>query len=289
MYPWAGQHITLLTISEGLDPEAMEGFVSRLDEGWELYQNFTGKSPRLFKHLDGKATICALPKNDLTCGYGCGYVGATGIEIIQFYGDHLPSFKKNPKTMPHAYYYEMGRNFYTFGHKHSVFTTGFAVFMRYVCIDSLKGIDQDGRTRKTINDAIDDYVKSDLTFLKTFTNSYGLTEKDHRLPKRPTDQNVLYASAMLKLWKEHGDHWLKSFYHHLDTAPAQPGQSKEGARLQCLSWYLASSLAAKKDLAPTFVDQWRFQLTEAEKTALKKIKWDVEKLTVSELIKQVGK
>ena len=40
--------------------------------------------------------------------------------------------------MPHYYFYEMGRNFYTFGDRHSLFITGYAVFMRYACMDALK-------------------------------------------------------------------------------------------------------------------------------------------------------
>jgi hypothetical protein len=44
----------------------------------------------------------------------------------------------------------MGRNFYTFGDRHSCFTTGFAVFMRCVCMDTLGCHDDDRRTREVI-------------------------------------------------------------------------------------------------------------------------------------------
>ncbi|MGC6427159.1 MAG: calcium-binding protein [Akkermansiaceae bacterium] len=274
MVPWEGKHIAMITVGEGLDAKTMEKFVSRLDGGWDVYQKFTGKNPRLFKHVNQKATICALPQNHLSCGYGCGYVGATGIEMIHFYDGHFPAFQKNNKAIPHAYYYEMGRNFYTYGHKHSVFTTGFAVFMRYVCMDQLKGFDSDKRTRDVINRSIDVYAQSDLKFLNTFTNAMGGHEKGNRLKITPSDQNVMYASAMLKLWKEHGDDWLKSFYQHLDKAPAIPGKSKRGARAQCLNWYLACSLAAQKNLSNDFVDQWRFELTEKETAVLAKVRWD---------------
>lgn len=284
MSPWEGKHVAMITINDALDAEAMRKFVARLDGGWEIYQRFTGKNPRLFKHLNKKATICALPQNHLSCGYGCGYLGATGIEIIHFYDDHFPAFQKNHKSVPHAYYYEMGRNFYTYGHKHSVFTTGFAVFMRYVCIDELKGHDGDHRTRDVINRAIDVYAQSDLKFLNTFTNAMGGHEKGDRLKITPSDQNVMYASAMLKLWKELGNDWLESFYQHLEKAPAIPGQSKEGARVQCLNWYLACSLAAKKDLANYFVDQWRFVLTKKESAVLKQVKWDTTDLTASKIL-----
>ena len=47
--------------------------------------------------------------------------------------------------MPHYVFYEMGRNYYTFGDRHSCFITGFAVFMRYVCMDALKCEDTDAQ------------------------------------------------------------------------------------------------------------------------------------------------
>ncbi|MEJ6578547.1 MAG: hypothetical protein QNL33_01180 [Akkermansiaceae bacterium] len=37
------------------------------------------------------------------------------------------------------------------------------------------------------------------------------------------------------------------------------------------------------DLAGTFIDQWRFPLTDREKKALENVKWDAGTLTVSAL------
>ena len=287
LYPWTGEHIAFLTISEDFDPKAMTGFVGTLDRGWNTYKTFTGKSPKLSRHINGKATIAAIPGGGLTCGYGCGFVGATGIEANGFYNGTYDAIKRDPRNTPHIYFYEMGRNFFTFGDKHSAFTTGFAVFMRYVCIDSLELIDGDKRTRKIIDAAVDGHAKTDMSFLKAFTNSYGLTEKQNRLNHGPTDQPVLYASAMLKLWKSQGDDWLKAFFRHIHEAPKYSHQSKEGARNQSLSWYFAASLAAQKDLAPVFVEQWRLPLTDEEKKSLAKIAWNDTALTVADLHKKL--
>jgi len=288
LHPWAGDEIVFLTISDDLDPKAMTGFVGKLDGGWKTYQEFTGKSPRPARQLDGRAPIAAIPGGGLTCGFGCGFVGATGIEVNGFYNGTYESIKKDPRNTPHVYFYEMGRNFFTFGDKHSAFTTGFAVFMRYVCIDTLELADNDKRTRQVINDAVDGYAKTDMSFLKAFTNAHGLTEKQNRLKHGPTDQPVLYASAMLKLWKTHGDDWLKSFFRHIDKAPGASQRSKEGARHQSLSWYFAASLAAGKDLAPTFVNQWRLPLTHEETKALSTVNWEDKSLTVADLHQKVA-
>ncbi|YCM42722.1 hypothetical protein V2O64_15520 [Verrucomicrobiaceae bacterium 227] len=288
LHPWVGEHIAFLTVTDDFDPKAMTGFIGKLDGGWKTYLDFTGKSPRPTRQVDGKTPIAAIPGSGLTCGFGCGYVGHTGIEANGFYTNTYKSIQKDPRNTPHIYFYEMGRNFFTFGERHNAFTTGFAVFMRYVCIDTLELVDGDKRTREVINNAVDGYAKTDLPFLKAFTNAYGLTEKDNRLKHSPTDQPVLYASAMLKLWKAHGNDWAKAFFRQIHTAPKASQNSKEGARTQAISWYLAASLAAKKDLAPVFVEQWRLPLTDLEKKALKDVKWDDESLTVASLHTVLG-
>ena len=287
--PWNGKNISFLTISADFDEKVMSDFVATLDQGWDVYRALTGKDPVPSRVVAGKAPIAAVPGRGLTCGFGCGYVGHTGIEMNGFYPNIYNKVKKSARHTPHVFFYEMGRNFFTFGKKHDAFTTGFAVFMRYVCIDTLKLADQDPGTRKTIDQAITNYAKGDLPFLKTFTNAYGLTEKKNRLNHRPTDQPVMYASAMLSLWKARGDKWLKSFFQQIHKAPSSNRLSKEGARQQALSWYLASSLAAKKDLASTFVEQWRFPLTEEEKTKLAKTKWDDPELNLEILLKELEK
>ncbi len=287
MFPWIGEHIAFLTITDAFDPKVMTQFVDSLDQAWGTYLRFTGKAPRMHRNVDGKAPIAAIPSGNLSCGAGCGYVGATGIEANYFYSSTYNNLQKNPKAIPHLYFYEMGRNFFTFGNKHNSFTTGFAVFMRYVCIDSLDVVDADQRTRQTITKAIDDYAASDLEFLKTFTNVYGLSEKKNRLNNRPTDQPVMYASAMLSLWKNHGDAWLTDFYKNIHTLPGHSNKTKEGARAHALGWYLSASVAAKKDLAPTFVQKWRLSLTEKEKTLLSKIDWKSKDLTAGNILNQI--
>ena len=277
LVPWEGEALIFLASGGDQDPAVMSTFVGNLDAGWKLYADLTGAQPRPHKILEGKPTIAAVP-NGTTCGYGCGYVGATGIEMTHFHDGHLPAVTKNPKAVPHAYFYEMGRNYFTFGRRHDCFTTGFAVFMRYVCMDSLDLHDIDKGTRETIFAAIGAYEKSDLPFLRTFTNADGLSEKQNRLKTSPTDQPVMYASAMLHLWKTHGDDWLRRFYRQLATCPPANAKSKDGAQQQCYHWLLAASCAAKADLSPTFVDKWRLELTPEQKTELAGVDWEAADL-----------
>lgn len=280
MYPWAGTNLTFLTTTNNFDGAVMARFLQRLDGGWSLYRELTGRSPGLFKQLNGKPIIAAIPDASLTCGYGCGYIGATGIEVGGFYASDYPLVKTDTNAFAHYYFYEMGRNFYTFGDRHSAFITGYAVFMRYVCMDALKCVDNDSGVRRVIEEAEALYAQSDLEFLKAFTTVAGLDEKAPRLKRadgqwlHPSDQPVMYASAMLKLRKDcGGDAWVKRFFAELVKCPKIKPENREAALRQSLNWFVAASCAARKDLSPLFVDRWRFPLSAEARQVMAGIKW----------------
>lgn len=286
LLPWAGSNVVFLTTAGEYDARLLAGWVRALDGGWALYADLTGRRPELLKQLDGRATIAAVPDFDYTCGAGCGFVGASGIELAMFYRWNYPALQRDPKAIPHYVFYEMGRNFYTFGDRHSCFTTGFAVFMRYVCMDTLGCHDNDAHTREIIEGAEAHMKQADLPFLRTFTNADGLSEKEPRLknaagePIQPSDQPVTYASAMLRLWREHGGNaWLRRFCRILRECPEAPAETREGALQQCWNWYLAASLAAQRDLSSVFVGDWRMPLTEEACKAVAAVDWRQPDLT----------
>ena len=70
LVPWEGRHVVLLTTRSDLDRAVMTRFVERLDSGWKLYADMVQSSPAPFKQLRGKPTIAAVPRGDLSCGYG---------------------------------------------------------------------------------------------------------------------------------------------------------------------------------------------------------------------------
>lgn len=287
LLPWEGRAIVFLTLPGDYDRKLMDRWVHRLDDGWALYADLTGARPRPFKQLHGKATIAAVPAG-FTCGSGCGFIGVTGVELDMFYRWNYPALQKHPEAMPHYVFYEMGRNFYTFGDRHSCFITGFAVFMRYICMDNLKCADDDQPTRAVIEQAEALVAKSDLSFLKAFTNADGLIEKQARLNVQPSDQPVTYASAMLRLYRENGGNdWLRRFFRALAQCPASKRDTRAGALQQCWHWYLCASLAAGQDLAPVFADQWHLPLTPATRRQLAALDWKQPGLTPAEINKQI--
>ena len=102
--------------------------------------------------------------------------------------------------MPHYVFYEMGGISQTFGNRHSCFTTGFAVFMRDVCMDALKCEDLEADTRKTIEAVEPRFVASGLNFLDLLTNTTCKDEKAHRVKDAPGNVIIPSRSArMLRL------------------------------------------------------------------------------------------
>jgi hypothetical protein len=294
LFPWEGRKVVLLTTTADLDGAAMTRFVERLDAGWQLYADLVGRPPRPLKLVNRKPCIAAVPDARLTCGYGCGYIGATGIEVAGFYDSDFPLVRMKPGAFPHYYFYEMGRNYYVFGDRHSLFVTGYAVFMRYVCMDDLKWEDPDAATRTVIEQCEGRYAASDLPFLKAFTTLGGLDEKAPRLkdgegrPVSPSDQPVLYAAAMLKLRKDHGgDAWVRRFFASLARCPEVKADTADGALRQSLNWLVAASAAAGKDLSPVFADRWRLPLGGAIRRALWDVDWSHADLDPAEVIRKL--
>ena len=286
LHPWQGRTLVLLTPSADLDPGTMEIFLRRLDAGWEHYAALVGVEPAPHKRLDGRPTIAAVPDGRLTCGIGCGRVGSTGIEVAGFDRD-FALVKESPTAFPHYYFYEMGRNWYVFGDRHSSFITGYAVFMRYSCMDAAACEDREAALRAAIERAETAHAAGEMDFLRAFTMQGGLTEKEPRLKRfvGPCDQPVLYASAMLKLRRDHGgDAWTKRFFSALMQCPAVRPDTPAGALAQCRAWLVAASMAARRDLSDVFCDRWRLPMSPAARRALAAINWQAADLDAGEIL-----
>jgi hypothetical protein len=211
-----------------------------------------------------------------------------------FYDSNYPELKAHPNAMPHYVFYEMGRNYYTFGDRHSCFITGFAVFMRYVCMDALKCEDTDAQMRKVVEGVEPRFSTSGLSFLDLFT-TIGKGEKASRIKDgsgnliEPSDQPVCYASAMLCLRRENGgDGWVKRFFHELAACPNSNPDIKTGALNQSWYWLLCASVAAQKDLSPVFAEEWKLPIAEETHAALGGIDWKKKDLKVREVAEKVA-
>ena len=290
LYPWEGEQVVLLTTDNDRDAAVMARFLERLDAGWAYYADVLGRQPDPLKHLGGKATIAAVPDHTFTCGWGCGYLGSTGIEVAGFYSNDYPLVASDPDTFPDYYFYEMGRNFFVYGDRHSAFTTGFAVFMRYCCMDALGCRDSDPQTRVYIEQAEGRFVRSGLNFLQAFTCQAGMDEKTPRFPGAPgpTDQPVLYASAMLRMYRQFGEPWLRRVYRELLDVPQWTCNTLDGVHAQSIAWLVACAVAARTDLTPLFVDRWRLPLNAGVRRTLAAVDWADPRLRAAEVLGQMS-
>lgn len=276
LVPWEGERVVLLTTTSDLDAAAVGVFLARLDGGWKVYADAIGVAPRERGLLAGKPTIAAVPDGRLTCGVGCGAVGATGVEVCGFATNDYPLVQRDPRAFPHYYFYELGRNYYVFGDRHSSFITGFAVYMRYVCMDALDCTDPEIDLRRSIEAVEAKHAEGTMDFLRAFTMQGGLSEKEPRLENfaGPCDQPVMYASAMLKLQRDHGgDAWAGRFFRALMRCPEVAATTPAGALAQSRAWLVAASVAARRDLSDVFCDRWRLPASPALREALAKVDW----------------
>jgi hypothetical protein len=294
MDSWVGNEVAFLALPSDLDPVVMVHYVNALDRGWRLYREITGKSPRLNKEFKRKPVIAAIPSPELTCGVGCGQIGSTGIELAMFYDRNYPALVKDPMAIHHYTFYEMGRNYYTFEDRHSLFFTGFAVLMRYVCMDTLGYHDEDPRTRVAIEEAERHFKDCEFGFLDIFTDLGPSRLTGNRIKDdsgnliNPSDIPCVYASAMLRLRRENGgNEWLSGFFRELEDTPPVKPDSPDAALLQCWNWFLSASVAAKKDLSPVFVDEWKFPLSPQAREQLGKMNWEEKSLSAERLVRKI--
>jgi hypothetical protein len=134
-----------------------------------------------------------------------------------------------------------------------------------------------------------------VEFLDAFTNLAGKTEKDQRLKDRsgsamvPSDQPVMYATAMLKLRRDcGGDEWVKRFFAVLMKCPSIKPDTKEAALKQSIAWLITASIAAKKDLTPIFIDRWRLPLDKSARKILELIDWTQENLDPAAILRSLA-
>ena len=144
----AGTHIALLTplaSDDRYDVATLEQITTRLDQGWEFYAQFTGKLPQTYPSYvteDGLSTIAVVPQ---TCGAGCGFLGATGIEFWQepYFSVDFHDLVRDQNLFPHYPFYELGRNFWFYGAQLDALpgdiATVYAVTNRYLAMEA-KGI-----------------------------------------------------------------------------------------------------------------------------------------------------
>ena len=143
LYKWEGTNTMVLSGSNTLNPAVMGKWVDAMDGAYNYYYSCTNQYPACYKDVtcfNGKSTLARV---DATCGAACGYLGTTGIEMLNTYFDTFYNSLANDNLYEQEPFYEFGRNYWFYNSKlqylsNDPIVTGYAVFMRFMAMDYLK-------------------------------------------------------------------------------------------------------------------------------------------------------
>jgi serralysin len=264
--PWQGRYVSVLVEPGGSrDPKVMRKLVSALDRAWEYYAETVGRLPATVHSLNGRVEIAEVSS---TCGAGCGYIGATGIEIQTTYFESMYQQIAQNNLYDHIPFYEMGRNFWFWSPQlqfqapdSDPVVTGFAVWMRFrsMAAARIQGAPFNGTPFATFASqvaALSGQYEADpsLTFDDTLAQdkSPGLYQG--------TD---FWASLMMQLARLHGEQtFVARFWQHAEALPLASSTTDA-----VTNWVQEASYAACTDLSSVFYVRWGFPRPDASVTS----------------------
>ena len=227
LHVWEGNNISVLTSSGELDSGVMGRLVAKLDAAWGVYGNLTGNTPYRWPPttLNGRATIAEVPT---TCGAGCGYLGANGIELQTTYWNILYDSLKDSNLYDQVPFYELGRNFWLYQSQLGqvdALVTGFAIANRFVSMERtgaagapFNGIPFEQFKRLVNSDLLAAYQGNPaLNWQNTIQSGQSVPGGG------PYADAPSLAGAMLyQIYQDHGYSAYRDFYLALNTLPAAP-------------------------------------------------------------------
>lgn len=272
LHAWTGQRVAILTQSADLDAATLAEMTTKLDAVYDFYAKTTSREPQKGKLYDGRLTVAEVNE---TCGAGCGYLGAGGIELTRETFKTLYDGVKNRHEWDQAICYEFGRNFWFYGDaleykdlgdvQRSV-TTGYAVFMRFAAMEAaqMQGgpfRDKSFANFKTqVEELVDLYEKDPAL-------NWGNTLRLDKAPANPLGLNGtdLFAGFLFRL-RHMGD---KDFLTRLwqEAAKRPKAQSTQDA---LDNFVIAACAGATKNLSQIFTQRWRWPLSEAAQDEVKR-------------------
>jgi chitodextrinase len=267
---WEGQHVAVLSRRADASPLVMRAMVKTFDDAYRYYRNTTGHTPGNYFTYNGKLSIADV---DDTCGFACGFLNVTGIEIQRDGSDILYNGVEKNNQYDHVVFYELGRNFWGFGPKlefkepdnSDAIVTGFAVFMRFQSMEAV-GIEPAPfgsvpfKEFKTQVQGLVDLYLADPTL------NWENTLKISRAPNNILNLGGtdLFASFLYRLKRDYGgEAFISRLWHEVAKRPA--ATSTQGA---VDNFFLATCAAANKNLSTLFINTWRWPISaEAQSLA----------------------
>jgi hypothetical protein len=261
-YPWEGKKLTLLSETNELDPVTMKRWLDGVDGAYNYYAVCTGREPwnqGMATYINERSTIASVPT---TCGAGCGYLGATGVEIMSGLFTEIYQSIHSDNQFSQVLFYELGRNFWFYSDQlqykqNDPVVTGYAVFMRFVVVEaaSLQGAPFNSWTfpefKNTVRGLLDLYLNNpSLTWENTLGQGAGYPGV-----LGGTD---LFASFCFYLMEHYGGKaWVENVWKHASQRP-NAATTQDAVD----NFIIAASQAAGTNLTALF-QAWRWPISDA--------------------------
>ncbi len=255
LYKYEGTKTMLLAKSNSLDATIMKKWTDAMDGAYNFYKLCTGREPDFLPstYINQKSTIASA---DPTCGAGCGYLGATGIELLDVYFDQCYTSLKFDNKYEQITFYEMGRNFWFYGNKLSYtndpITTGYAVFMRFMSMKYL-GLDDNSSHTEFVNQIRGLRTTYLANPSLNWSNTLGVAQG---VPNSPWSSADLFASFCFYLEETYGWQWLQNVWKYAGLRP-----DRVTTQDAVDNFVIASSQAANKNLVSLF-QEWRWTISQ---------------------------
>lgn len=257
LVPWQGEKVVVLVQpGKERDESVMNRLVATLDRAYQYYATTAGREPATQNSLNGRVEIAEVTS---TCGAGCGYLGATGVEIATPYFESLYDSIAKDNLYSQIPFYELGRNFWFWGPQLAFkvpaddpVTTGYAVWMRFesMAAAQVNGSPFNGTPFAVFQSEVADLARQyeanpSLTFAGTLAQNkspgkYGGTD--------------FWASLMMQLAQRHGGQPFRTRF--LQKASRLPAATTTAGAVS--NWVQAASFAACADLSAVFYTRWGF-------------------------------
>ena len=254
MYKYEGAKTMLLAKDNTLDTVIMRKWLNAMDGAYNFYTLCTGQEPYHLPstYINQKSTIASA---DPTCGAGCGYLGATGIELLDVYFDLCFTSILFENKYEQITFYEFGRNFWFYGNKlsylHDPITTGYAVFMRFMSMKYI-GVDDHPSHVEFVNSIRKlrtDYLADPSL---NWSNTLGIAQG---VPGSPWGAADLFASFCFYLEETYGWQWLQNVWKYAALRP-----DRVTTQDAVDNFIIASSQAVNTNLVPLF-QEWRWPVS----------------------------
>ena len=275
---WYGQRVALVLDEEtspaDRDHLVMAQILESLDAIFEAYDKMTGRRPKLTSPLKGRIRIEVSSKD---VGGGLAHHGRLGVGIGGgFFRDLYKRFESGSRTIDQVFFYEIARNYWmpdmnpTIDYHTSLgpqdygwWTVGFnnamSVFvpMEIESIDDMYYFGTNGeKFAQSMENHLNIYIENPDKY--NWDNSWNAP----RLPwSKRTSLNDLMTGLLIRLHRDHGGSaFIRRLYDEIPRRNRLKSRSDtQGARD---NFYIASSLAAKKDLYQFFSDELRWEITQ---------------------------